>query len=54
MSVYYTLKYNKIRGLWVIFKNIESERSFNFYKVFEGTKSECKEELKRLNEKRRV
>lgn len=54
MVCYYTLEYNKTRGLWVIWKNIEKEGSLNFYSVFEGSKNECKEVLNKINGKRRV
>lgn len=49
MKVYYTLEFNKCRGFWVVWKNIESERGINFVSVYEGTKNECKEVYKRLH-----
>ena len=42
MKIYYTLEL-KERGVWVVFKNIEKEFSFNFSGVFKGTKKECQE-----------
>ena len=41
MKVYYTLEYNKDRGFWTIFKNVEREQAFNFTGIFHGTKKEC-------------
>lgn len=43
MVIYYTLEYQRNRGLWVVFINREKEGSFNFAGVFRGTKKDCKE-----------
>jgi len=54
MKIFYTIEYNNIRGLWVVYKNIEGDYSFNFFGMYEGTKKECENELKRIiNEQRR-
>ena len=41
MKVYYTLEHIICRGVWIIFKNVEREHSFNFVGIFKGTKQEC-------------
>ncbi len=45
LKVYYTLEYNKSRGVWTIFKNVEREHSFNFTGIFHGTRKECLEKV---------
>lgn len=50
-NIRYKVEYNSTTKTWNVFKYIESERSFNFYSVFESTsKKECKEYLDKLKE----
>ena len=51
MNIYYSLEY-KSKGLWLIWKNIEGNNSFNCICVFEGTKEDCKGELKKYAKRR--
>jgi len=48
MKINYTLEYNSTNKTWVVWKNLESEHSYNFYKVYEGSKKECQERLKEI------
>ncbi len=49
MKIYYTLEYNKDRGVWVVFKNVERKQAFNFTGIFQGTKKECLEMVDKWN-----
>lgn len=50
MKINYTLEYNPTNKLWVVWKNIEKEHSYNFYKVYEGSKKECQIKLKEVQD----
>lgn len=46
-KITYTIKYNSTRKTWCIFKNIESEHSYNFYGIYEDAdKKKCIDKLK--------
>jgi hypothetical protein len=49
LKIYYTLEYNKSRGVWTIFKNVEREHSFNFIGIYKGTRKECLEMVEKWN-----
>lgn len=49
MEIYYTIEYNSKNKTWIVFKNTEGLRSFNFCGIYKGTKKECKEYLKENN-----
>lgn len=48
MKITYTLEYNTTNKLWVVWKNIKKEHSFNFYPIYEGNKQECEIKLKEM------
>lgn len=48
MKINYTIEYNTTNKLWIVWKNIEKEYSFNFYPIYEGNKQECKIKLKEM------
>jgi len=49
LKIYYTLEYNKDRGVWVVFKNVERKQAFNFTGIYSGTKKECLEMVDKWN-----
>lgn len=50
-KINYTLEYNSTNKTWVVWKNIESDHSFNFYSIFESKdKKECIKYMEENNE----
>ena len=47
-KINYTIEYNSTTKTWCLFKNISSDRSFNFYALAESIN---KQELKDLKDK---
>ena len=47
-KINYTIEYNPISKTWCLFKNISSDRSFNFYTIAE---SNSKKEIKEIKDK---
>lgn len=55
MKISYEIQYNKNLKHWVVWENIEGERSISCISVYSGTRKECKEKLQQLkNECREV
>lgn len=49
-KINYSIEYNTTTKTWVVWKNIESDYSFNFYSVFESaSKKECQNKLSEIN-----
>ena len=49
-KINYSIEYNSTTKIWVVWKNIENDYSFNSYSVFESTdKKECKNKLNEIN-----
>ena len=47
-KINYTIEYNSTTKTWCLFKNISSDRSFNFYTIAE---SNSKKEIKEIKDK---
>lgn len=48
MKISYEIKYNRFNKEWVVWKNVEGERSINCYPIFKGNRKECSQKLKEL------
>ena len=48
MEINYEITYNKYTKEWVVWKNIEGEKSISCKSVFSGTRKECQKRLKEL------
>jgi len=45
----YVINFNPTTQTWCLFKQLESEHSYNFYPIWESTnKKECQEKLKNI------
>ena len=48
MKIKYSMSYNKNSKQWVVWQDIEKEKSIGCIPKFKGSKKECQEKLKEL------
>lgn len=54
MRVYYTIEYHRYSKRWVLWKNTKFEKGESCRGIYRGSKKECEEYLRKLEEYKRI